>query len=76
MPNDTHHLVKTIVIPQVAKLLMERFGISEDKAVEIIYTSPTGKCLDDDSYGLYGQSALYIFSLIEDDIQKNLQLLK
>ena len=43
-----HHLVKTILIPQVAELIMKN------------------KCLSgDDSMGLYGQSALYLYRFIE-----------
>lgn len=61
---DTHHLVKTILIPQVAELLMKDKGLSEDEALNAIYTSPIAPLLEDDSMGLYGQSALYIYSLI------------
>lgn len=31
--SDTHHLVKTILIPQVAELLMKNKGLSEDDAL-------------------------------------------
>ncbi len=73
---DTHHLVKSILIPQVESMLMEIYSISENEAIRIVYTSPTGKCLDDDSLGLYGQSDHYICGLIEKDIQNNPELLK
>lgn len=63
---DTHHLVKTILIPQVAELLMKNKKVSENEALRIIYTSPVAELMEDDSMGLYGQSALYIYSLIED----------
>ena len=75
MATDTHHLIKSILIPQVASMLMETYSISENDAIRIVYTSPTGKCLDDDSLGLYGQSAHYICGLIEKDIQRNPELL-
>ena len=64
---DTHHLVKTILIPQVAELLMKNKGLSEDEALKKIYESPVAKLLEDDSMGLYGQSALYLYGLIEED---------
>ena len=73
---NTHHLVKSILIPQVVSMLMEIYSISENEAIRIVYTSPTGKYLDDDSLGLYGQSAHYICGLIEKDIQRNPELLK
>ncbi|MBR6153590.1 MAG: hypothetical protein IKQ43_04050 [Treponema sp.] len=64
---DTHHLVKTILIPQVAELLMKNKGLSEDEALRAIYESPIAPLLEDDSMGLYGQSAWYVYSLIEND---------
>ena len=64
---DTHHLVKSILIPQVAKLLMKNKGLSENEALKAIYESPIAPLLEDDSMGLYGQSALYIYSLITEE---------
>ncbi len=63
---DTHHLVKTILIPQIAELLMKNKNVTENEALRIIYSSPIAKLLEDDSMGLYGQSALYLYSLIEN----------
>lgn len=64
---DTHHLVKSILIPQVAELLMKNKGLSENEALKAIYESPIATLLEDDSMGLYGQSALYIYSLITEE---------
>ncbi|MBP7480082.1 MAG: hypothetical protein KA785_06505 [Spirochaetaceae bacterium] len=72
---ESHHLVKTVLIPQIIKLLMENYAINENKALQIMYTSPTGRCLDDDSLGLYGQSALFLYGLIEEDIAYNPELI-
>ena len=68
---DTHHLIKTILIPRVAELLMENKGLSEDEALRAVYESPVATLLEDDSMGLYGQSALYVYGLVvgEDDEQ-------
>lgn len=63
---DTHHLVKTLLITQVAELFMKNKGLSEDEALRSIYESPIAPLLEDDSMGLYGQSALYLYSLIEN----------
>ncbi|MBQ7159336.1 MAG: hypothetical protein IJS09_07960 [Treponema sp.] len=68
---DTHHLVKTILIPQVAELLMKNKDLSEDEALKTIYQSPVAKLLEDDSMGLYGQSALYLYGLIEKSLPGN-----
>ena len=63
---DTHHLVKTILIPQIAELLMKNKNLTENEALRIIYNSPLAELLEDDSMGLYGQSALYLYGLIEN----------
>ena len=65
--SDTHHLVKSILIPQLAELLMKNKGLSENEALKAIYESPIAPLLEDDSMGLYGQSALYIYSLITEE---------
>ncbi|MDD7612180.1 MAG: hypothetical protein PUJ82_14830 [Spirochaetales bacterium] len=64
---DTHHLIKTILIPQVAELLMKNKGLSEDEALRTIYESPIAPLLEEDYMGLYGQSALYVYGLIVDE---------
>lgn len=65
---DTHHLIKTILIPQVATLLMQEKNLSENESLDIIYNSKITNFLEDDSMGLYGQSALYIYGLIEKEL--------
>ena len=64
--SDTHHLVKTILIPQIAELLMKNKNMTENEALRMIYNSPVAELLEDDSMGLYGQSALHLYSLIEN----------
>ena len=64
---DTHHLVKTILIPHIAELLMKNKALSEDEALRTIYESPIAPLLEDDTMGLYGQSALYVYGLIVDE---------
>ena len=63
---DTHHLIKTILIPQIAELLIKNKGLSEDVALKTIYESPIAPLLEDDSMGLYGQSAVYLYGLITE----------
>ena len=47
---------------------MERFHCGENEALKLFYESHTGTCYSDDSTGLYGQSALYVFSLFCDEM--------
>lgn len=46
---------------------MKNKGLSEDDALKTIYESRVAKLLEDDSMGLYGQSALYLYGLIENE---------
>ena len=56
-----HHFIRAILIPEVARLIAGRFGISEDEALDRFYKSATAETLADEANGLYGQSALFIF---------------
>ena len=47
---------------------MERFKCEENTALKLFYESHTGKCYADDSTGLYGQSAAFVFSLFCDEM--------
>lgn len=56
-----HHQVRSMIIPEVVKLITERFGISESEALDRFYKSATAQNLADEENGLYGQSALFLF---------------
>ena len=56
-----HHLIRATLVPEIARLIAGRFGISEDEALDRFYKSATAQNLADEENGLYGQSALFIF---------------
>ena len=56
-----HHLIRATIISEVAKLIAERFGLSESEALDRFYKSATSQNLADEENGLYGQSALFVF---------------
>lgn len=58
-----HHLIRATIIPEVVKLIAQRFGITEDEALARFYKSATAQNLADEENGLYGQSALFIFGM-------------
>jgi hypothetical protein len=64
-----HGLIKATIIPEIVHLIEEKYSVNEDKALEMFYSSLTAASLADDETGLYGQSALYIFSLVEDELE-------
>ena len=47
---------------------MEQFDCEENDAFKMFYESHTGKCYANDETGLYGQSALYVFSLFCEEM--------
>lgn len=70
--ND-HSTVKSLIIPQVIKMISDKYKISLEKAMDDFYSSKTCAALSDDNTDLYSQSALFIFSLYEFEIQYYLQ---
>lgn len=56
-----HHLVRATIIPEVVRLIAERFRVPEDEALDRFYRSATAQNLADEENGLYGQSALFVF---------------
>ena len=49
-------------------------GVSEDTALDMFYKSSTAESYCDDETGLFGQSALYVFSLFEEEFSGNVLL--
>lgn len=60
---EYHALYNSIIVHDVVKYIAEKYSVSESQALDIYYTSDTAKALSDPETGLYGQSALYIFSV-------------
>lgn len=60
-----HQLAKTILIIKVIELIASNYKISLSEARDRLYNSPIIDLIDDDETGLYGDSALYIYSLYE-----------
>ena len=61
-----HVLSKTILISQVVEMIASKYKLSIEEARNDFYASDIVEMLDDDETGLYGESALYLFSLYED----------
>ena len=63
----SHHLYNSTVIPEIIELISKYYGIDEKIAMDNFYKSKTLKALNDTDTGLYGQSALYIFSVYQNE---------
>jgi transcriptional regulator with XRE-family HTH domain len=68
--NNQHILSKTILIMQTVELIAKKYKLSIDEARNNFYSSKVIKMLDDDETGLYGESALYLLSLYEKELQQ------
>lgn len=62
-----HYLIRATIIPEVVKMIQERYQLSENAALDAFYRSSIGDVLADDDTGLYGQSPLYIFGLFAEE---------
>ena len=60
-----HVLSKTILISQTIELIAKKYKLTLEEARKRFYKSSVIDMLDDDETGLYGESALYLFSLYE-----------
>ena len=65
-----HTLSKTILITQTIELIAKKYKLSIDEARNKFYSSKAIEMLDDDETGLYGESALYLLSLYEKELQQ------
>ncbi|MBR2109187.1 MAG: hypothetical protein IJ932_04480 [Ruminococcus sp.] len=67
-----HATTRATILPEIIKMISQKYNISEMEALDKFYTSATGASFADDETGLYGQSALYIFGLYNEE-QKHTQ---
>lgn len=65
-----HVLSKTILISQTIELIANKYKLSLEEARDRFYKSDVVKMLDDDETGLYGESALYLLSLFEQQSKR------
>ena len=62
-----HGTIRAATLPSILKLISEHYGVNDDEAMRMFYESHIGSCYSSDDTGLYGQSALYVFSLFLDE---------
>ena len=68
-----HVLAKTILISQTVELIAKKYKLSIDEARNRFYESDVVEMLDDDETGLYGSSALYLLSLYDIYLKKEVE---
>ena len=65
-----HATIRATLLPEIVRLIVEKYGWSEDEAMDRFFLSATGASFSDDETGLYGQSALFIFGLFVEEMAK------
>jgi hypothetical protein len=68
-----HGTIRAATLKTILPMIMEREACDENQALKRFYESHIGTCYADDETGLYGQSALHVFSLYEaeqEDMKK------
>lgn len=63
-----HGTVRAAILPDIIRMICDRFRWTEEEALDRFYLSATGANFSDDETGLYGQSALYIFGLFCEEL--------
>ena len=63
----SHGTIRAATLPSIIDLIIKQYNVSEDEAIKMFYESHIGSCYSDDETGLYGQSALYVFSLFLEE---------
>lgn len=63
-------LFNATIIPEIVERIEKEYGINEREALDVFYRSIIAEALNDPETGLYGQSALYIFSLFKEEAEE------
>lgn len=66
---SSHGTIRAATLVKIIELICESYNLTENEALKSFYESHTGECFSDDETGLYGQSALYVFSLYKAEKQ-------
>lgn len=65
-----HYITRATILPRIIELIMDRYGLNENEALDAFYCSATGASFADDETGLYGQSPIFIFGLYTNEMEE------
>lgn len=68
MNNDIQFQIECLTT-ELAEMLVDRYGWDIKKALDEVYSSETFKRLNDPQCGLYYESAVYVFSYLQNEIE-------
>ena len=68
MSNDIQFQIECLTT-ELVEMLVDRYGWDIKKALDEVYSSETFKRLNDPQCGLYYESAVYVFSYLQNEIE-------
>ena len=66
----SHGTIRAATLPEIIKHITNEYNVDDDDALKMFYESHIGACYAKDDSGLYGQSALFVFSLFNEEKQQ------
>lgn len=67
MNKDAQFLIECLTEDLIA-MLMDKYGVSLDEAADQLYNSRTYSLLENEDSGLYYQSAVYVFDMLQEEL--------
>ena len=67
MNKDAQFLIECLTEDLIA-ILMDTYGVSLDEAADQLYNSRTYSLLENEDSGLYYQSAVYVFDMLQEEL--------
>jgi hypothetical protein len=68
MNKDAQFLIECLTEDLIA-MLMDTYGVSLDEAADRLYNSRTYSLLENEDSGLYYQSAVYVFDMLQEELE-------
>ncbi len=68
MNKDAQFLIECLTEDLIA-ILMETYALSLDEAADRLYNSHTYSLLENEESGLYYQSAVYVFDMLQEELK-------
>lgn len=65
-----HALIRATLLPEIVRLITEKYGWTEEEAMDRFCKSATCASFSDDETGLYGMSALYTYGLFVEEMEE------
>ena len=69
MNKDAQFLIECLTEDLIA-MLMDTYGVSLDEAADQLYNSRTYSLLENEDSGLYYQSAVYVFDMLQEELEQ------